>query len=240
VCGTERSRSLKPFLRHLALAPKPHYVTCTNVVRKPSGQSMKIRPRTYQLIESKTVFKISLLVALLTIIGVYFWGLGRHNTFFENSIISTTILSIAFFFFITIGLYRGVKLKDNLGQITSEKISGADMLDLTPQTTHHGDGFDIDVGDGIEGIIAAILLWILWAILVAVTLWVFSNVILIVIATFAAMLYWIFFRAMRLVFKNSNKSKGDIWESIKYGLTYTFLYNFWIYGVFMLTEYFKR
>lgn len=208
-------------------------------MHKPSGQRIKISQKTYTLIESRAVFKISLLVTSLTIIGVYFWGLGRHSTFFENSIISTTILSMAFFLFLSIGLYRGVKLKDNLGQITKEKISGPDMLDLTPHTTHHGDGFDVDVGDGIEGIIAAILLWILWAILVAVTLWIFSNIILIVIATFAAMLYWIFFRALRLVFKNSNKSKGDIWESIKYGLIYTLLYNFWIYGVFILTEYFK-
>ena len=198
-----------------------------------------MKSKTYRLVNSRTIFKISLLVVSLTIIGVYFWGLGRHNTFFENSVISTTTLSIAFFLFITVGLYRGVKLKDNIGQITSERISGADMLDLTPPTTHHGDSFDIDAGDGLEGIVIGILLWILWAVLVALALWIFSNVILIVIATFAAMLYWIFFRAMRLVFKNSNKSKGDIWGSIKYGLTYTFLYNFWIYGVFMLTVYFK-
>lgn len=202
---------------------------------------MTTKPRTYKLINSKSVFRVSLLVVSLTIIGVYFWGLGQHNTFYENSIISTTILSIVFFLFITIGLYRGVKLKDNIGQIKSESISGSDTLDILSNTSHsHGDGFDFDVGDGLGGIIIGIILWILWAILVAVALWIFSNVILIVIATFAAMLYWIFFRAIRLVFKNSNKSKGDIFESIKYGITYTFLYNFWIYGVFLLTEYLKR
>jgi len=208
-------------------------------VGKPSGQIMQMKPKTYRLLNSRTVFKVSLLVVSLTIIGVYFWGLGRHNTFFENSVISTTVLSTAFFFFITVGLYKGIKLKDNIGQITSERISVTDTLDSNPPTIHHGDNFDIDAGDGLGGIIVGILLWILWAILVALALWIFSNVILIVISTFAAMLYWIFFRAMRLVFKNSNKSKGDLWESVKYGLTYTFLYNFWIYGVFMLTEYFK-
>ncbi len=200
---------------------------------------MKTRPKTYRLIESKAVFKISLLVAALTIIGVYFWGLGQHHTFFENSIISTTILSLVFFLFITVGLYRGVKLKDNLGQITNEKIGISATLDSAPNL-EHSDGFDIDVGEGIGGIIIGIILWILWAILMALLLWIFSNVILIVMVTFAAMLYWIFFRALRLVFKNSNKSKGDIMNSIRYGLTYTFLYNFWIYGIFMLTEYFKR
>jgi hypothetical protein len=65
-------------------------------------------------------------------------------------------------------------------------------------------------------------------------------VLVIVVLTFIAMLYWIFFRALRLVFKNSNKSKGDLIESVKWGLTYTTLYNFWIYGIFMLTIYLKR
>jgi len=144
-----------------------------------------------------------------------------------------------FFLFITVGLYRGVKLKDNLGQITNEKIGISDALDSAPYLDH-SDGFDIDVGEGIGGIIIGIVLWILWAILMALLLWIFSNVILIVIGAFAAMLYWIFFRALRLVFKNSNKSKGDVVRSVRYGLTYTLLYNFWIYGIFMLTEYFKR
>jgi hypothetical protein len=205
-------------------------------------KKMSTKPRTYKLINSRTVFGVSVLVFFLTVMGVYFWGLGQHNTFFENSIISTTILSTAFFLFITIGLYRGVKLKDNVGQITIEKVTPTDTLDaLTTHTSRSdfGGGFDVDVGEGCAGIIVGIILWLLWAILVALALWIFSNVILVVIATFAAMLYWIFFRAMRLVFKNSNKSKGVIWESVKYGLTYTFLYNFWIYGVFMLTEYFK-
>lgn len=197
--------------------------------------------KTYQLIESKTIFRISILVALLTILGVYFWGLGQHRTFFENSIISTTILSVAFFLFITIGLYRGVKLKDNLGQITAEKISMYDTLDVTEHTSHHqSSGTEVDADDGIIGVLIAFVLWILWAIFVAVALWIFSNVIAIVIAAFAAMLYWIFFRALRLVFKNSNKSKGNLLESIRFGLTYTLLYNFWIYGIFMLTEYLKR
>lgn len=207
---------------------------------------MRDKLRTYTLINSKTVFRISLLVAFLTIVGVYFWGLGQHHTFFENSIISTTILSMAFFLFITIGLYTGVKLKEDSSELKNKKVVGSNVLDLVPDvplSSHHGDGFDIDIidaGDGLGGIIVGIILWILWGVLVALALWIFSNVILIAIAAFAAMLYWIFFRAMRLVFKNSNKSKGDIFESIKYGLTYTLLYNFWIYGIFFLTAYFKK
>jgi hypothetical protein len=194
------------------------------------------RKPSYEFISARTVFRISLWVLLLTILGVYFWGLGQHNTFFENSVISTTILSIAFFVFITVGLYKGVKLKHEASQ--TGVVPATDALELAHYTPD--SGFDFDVGEGLGGILLALVLWILWAIVVAVALWIFSNVVLLVVATFAAMLYWIFFRAMRLVFKNSNKSKGDIIASMGYGLMYTVLYNFWIYGIFLLTAYLKR
>jgi hypothetical protein len=194
------------------------------------------KPKTYILIESKSVFKISLIVIALTILGVYFWGLGRHNTFFENSIISTTILSIAFFSFITIGLFKGVKLKDNLGKVV-DKFKTIDTSDFSSNLASSGP---IEVGEGIAGIIFSILLWIVMAIVLAIALWIFSNVLVVAILTFIAMLYWVFFRALRLVFKNSNKSKGDLIESIKWGFTYTILYNFWIYGIFIVTTYLKQ
>jgi hypothetical protein len=195
-----------------------------------------VRKQRYEFISARTVFRISLWVFLLTILGVYFWGLGRHNTFFENSVISTTILSLAFFVFITVGLYKGVKLKHEPSQTGIVPVT--DSIGLAGHTPD--SGFDFDVGEGLGGILLALVLWILWAIVVAIALWIFSNVVLLVIATFAAMLYWIFFRAMRLVFKNSNKSKGDMMASIGYGLTYTVLYNFWIYGIFLLTAYLKK
>jgi hypothetical protein len=203
-------------------------------VGKPSGQMRK--PKTYRLIETKDVFTISLIVTALTILGVYFWGLGQHNTFFENSIISTTILSIAFFSFITFGLYNGIKLRDNLGQII-DKFKTVDTSNISSNLASSGP---VAVGDGIGGIILSILLWILMAIVFSIALWIFSNVLVIIVLTFIAMLYWVFFRALRLVFKNSNKSKGDLMESIKFGLTYTALYNFWIYGIFIMTIYLKK
>jgi hypothetical protein len=195
------------------------------------------KKRTYTLVETKDLFVISLIVIALTILGVYIWGLGQHHTFFENSIISTTIISIAFFLFITIGLYNGIKLKDNVGKIT-DKFNGIDAADVPAELPSVDP--PLDVGEGIAGVIAGILLWIVVAIVLAVSLWVFSNIVVIVVMTFVAMLYWIFFRALRLVFKNSNKSKGDLMESMRWGLTYTVLYNFWIYGIFILTTYLKH
>jgi len=201
-----------------------------------SVSSKMKRKRTYKLVETKDLFIVSLIVIVLTILAVYLWGLGQHHTFFENSVISTTVISIAFFVFITTGLYNGVKLKDNVGRIT-DKFKRVDAVDIPSELPSVEP---IDIGEGIAGIIVGILLWIVVAILLAVSLWIFSNVLVLVVMTFVAMLYWIFFRALRLVFKNSNKSKGDLMESVKWGLSYTLLYNFWIYGIFILTTYLKR
>lgn len=192
------------------------------------------RKRTYKLVETKDLFTISLIVIVLTILAVYLWGLGSHHTFFENSFISTTIISVAFFLFITTGLYNGIKLKDNVGKIT-DKLKSVDLVDFPSELPSIEP-----IGDGIEGILLSILLWIVVAVLLAVSLWIFGNILVLVVMTFVAMLYWIFFRALRLVFKNSNKSKGDLMQSVRWGLIYTLLYNFWIYGIFIVAAYLKH
>jgi hypothetical protein len=48
VCGTKRSRSLKPFVPHLALAPNPRYVTCTRrYAQLHSGQIGQMEDELY-------------------------------------------------------------------------------------------------------------------------------------------------------------------------------------------------
>jgi hypothetical protein len=191
--------------------------------------------KTYNLVGTKDIFIVTMIVITITVIGVYLWGLGHHHTFYQNSIISTTILSVAFFLYVTAGLYKGTKLKDNVGRIIQkERITrdvsvGIDFSSVEP----------VSVGEGIGGIIISILLWILMAVFFSLLLWLLSNVFVIVILAFAGMLYWIFFRALRLVFKNSNTCKGSLLESMKWGFTYTVLYNFWIYGIIMMTTYLK-
>ncbi|MCZ8023816.1 MAG: hypothetical protein ACOVOF_04835 [Chryseotalea sp.] len=192
--------------------------------------------KTYQLIGAKSIFTVSLIIMALTILSVYFWGLGQHNTFYENSMLSTTILSVVFFLFISISLYKGVKVKDDLGNIVG-KFKPIDTSDLS---TTLASSEPVDLGEGIGGAILSIILWIVMALVFSVAIWIFSNVVVIIVLTFVAMLYWVFFRALRLIFKNSNKSKGDFIESIKIGFGYTILYNFWIYGIFILTLFFKK
>lgn len=54
------------------------------------------------------------------------------------------------------------------------------------------------IGEGFEGIILSIFIWILVTILIGLFLWVFGAVIWSGVIVFIAMLYWIFFRALRL------------------------------------------
>jgi hypothetical protein len=48
-------------------------------------------------------------------------------------------------------------------------------------------------------------------------------------------LYWVFFRALKLVFSKSNKTKNRIGFSVFYALVYTALYLGWIFGVVYVT-----
>ncbi|WP_299436256.1 hypothetical protein [uncultured Aquimarina sp.] len=187
-------------------------------------------------ITTKGIFYITLLVIAITILCIWQFGLGKERTIIENSILSTTILSVVFFLFITIGLYKGVKLKDNLGNMTDRlKLDKDDIPDV----------FDIeielpDIADGFEEIVLSILLWILITIVIGLLLWLFGGVLWTMVIVFLAMLYWIFFRALRLVFKKSPICKSNLMKSIGYGFSYTLLYNFWIYIIILIAEFLKQ
>lgn len=174
----------------------------------------------------------------LTVLSVWFFGLGTHRTIIENSYLSTTILSGTFLLFISIGLYKGIKLKDNLGKITdrfdSKKIEKLKDVVLDANS-------DVpDIGDGVVGIIMSFIFWLIAAFIISYLFWFFGAILWITVLIFIAMLYWIFFRALRLVFKKSAECKGDYLKSLFYGFSYTVLYNFWIYGIILMIQYFEK
>ena len=199
---------------------------------------MKI-PNKRTLIDTKNIFIISMLVIAITILSVWFYGIGKHKTVIENSLISTSIISIAFFLFISISLYNGTKLKDNVGKITDKiKSKKLDFLkDLSP-TEFSGLELGTDIAEGIGGIIMSIILWIIVTIVLSFLFYALGTIIWFSILVFLGMLYWIFFRAVRLIFKKSVECCGNFERSIFYGLTYTLLYNFWIYGIILLTKFY--
>lgn len=193
-----------------------------------------------RLITTKSIFSISLLVISITVISIWLLGLGQHRTLFENSLLSLSILSVFFFLFITVGLYKGYKLKDNLGNLTDKvqfnKVpnmpgSADSAIDITSGVA------DLGADEGIAGIIISIVLWIIFSIAIIFILWLFGAIFWFIIITFIAMLYWIFFRALRLVFKKSHECKGDLPKSVAWGLGYSLLYITWIYAIILLSHY---
>jgi hypothetical protein len=190
------------------------------------------------LIDSKKTFTISLIIIAITIFCVWFYGIGKHKTVIENSLISTSILSITFFLFITISLYKGTKLKDGLGKIT-DRFNSKKLNFLKEMNLNDGFGHSMpDVGEGIGGIIMSLVLWILATIIISYLFFALGTIIWLSILIFLGMLYWIFFRALRLIFKKSSECCGNIERSVYYGIIYTLLYNFWIYGIILLTKYY--
>lgn len=191
-------------------------------------------PQRY-FIDTKLLSRSTVGIILLVIICVWISGQGSHRSLFQNSIVSTSILGTAFLLFISLGLYYGIKLKDSIGHVlTKENIKK--LSDKTPEI----GSFDFDgpaLGDGIGGIIVSIIAWLVFSIVLVFLLYFLGVFFWAVILLFAAMLYWIFFRALRLVFKNSKYCRGNLAKSLGFGLFYSFLYLSWIYGIIFLVNY---
>lgn len=199
----------------------------------PRSKIIMATEQRRKYLTTKTVFIVTIIVAVLTIIGVWLFGLGQQRSIYDNSIVSTTILSVCLFVFLTVGLYKGVKLKDNVGNL-SERLRSTKFPEFA-QATKVPEFFS--VGEGIGGLIISIILWIVVTLLIVLFIWLFGTILWAGIIVFVAMLYWIFFRAFRLVFKNSNKCKGHLIASLGYGLFYTLLYNCWIYLIIFGAQY---
>jgi hypothetical protein len=171
------------------------------------------------------IFTVSVIIMLLTIVFVWLFGLGTHRSLFENSIISTWILTTALYAFLFAGLYMGFKLKDNLGKVVRRY--PLEHID-SPFSGYSPDS-------EWEAIILLILMSgtiLLLLINIIISLWMG-------ILIFMAMLYWIYYRAIRFAFKWSHVCKGRIGKSLLYGLLFTLFYSVWFYGIIIGAHYLR-
>ncbi|RZL49051.1 MAG: hypothetical protein EOP00_07760 [Pedobacter sp.] len=187
--------------------------------------------RNFTIIKSKTVFIITLVVIVLTIFAVWVFGLSSQKKIIENSFWSTTILSTLMFLFLSIGLYLGVKLKDDIGKMT-DRLTSKKFKEFTKSL----DIGSTDVGSGTGGILE----WIAFAVFIIFAIVVFGTLLWAMTIIIGAVLYWLFFRATRLVFKKSSICKGNLVKSISYAFGYTMLYNFWFYAILIIVTLIKK
>lgn len=196
---------------------------------------MRLFKKSYKpvFITTKSAFTITLIVIVLTIIIVWLQGLHLERSIVHNSLLSTSILSGFLFLFMSIGLYRGYKLKDNLGKITDSFKPETGLLD---NSWAPDNPMDATIGDGCEGIIVSIIAWVFATIILSVFLFLFGNFIWFSTLLLLAILYWIFFRGLRIVFKKSPICQGDFLLSVKYAGMYTIFSTLWLIIVLFVVE----
>ncbi|WP_055447410.1 hypothetical protein [Lacinutrix mariniflava] len=185
--------------------------------------------KTY--LKGQSVFIISIIVILITILTVYLNGENHDRSITSNFYISLAIIGTVLFLFMTYGLYKGIGLRDNFPNFKSYEVGN-----YIPSSGEMPDLPFFEGGDGIGGIIISVLVW------VAMTILIFLLLILIEIALWFSifiiimMLYWLFFRALKLVFTKAPITKGKIRISMLYSLAYTILYLGWIFILVYLTQ----
>jgi hypothetical protein len=176
-------------------------------------------------------------VPTLTLI-IYLTGINEHRTLYLNSLLSTTIISAVFLAFITTGLFNGWKLKDGLGNFLDKFYLWKKPSTTTMDTSHY-DPSIIEEG-GFEGCIISLVIWIILGLFGSFIFWWLGAFIWVTVLLVAGLLYWIIFRAFRLIFRNSAKCKGDLVKSFGTALLFTFLYNCWIYAIILGTHFLNR
>ncbi len=197
----------------------------------PARTKKDPRPKR-KLIIATPAFILSLLSGLVIITGIWLLGLKEHSTLYHNALLSTGTLSFGFFLFLSIGLYQGIKLKDELGDIT-HKISFGKYRDFSFNLLELPDV----AGEGLIGIIVCIIAVVVLSALLTFLLWLLGNVLVVFFLLLTAGLYRVFFRGLRYVFRHGVQCRGRLQRSIIYGLGYTGLYSCWIYGLIFVLHY---
>ncbi|GEM_PF-2082030 len=187
-------------------------------------------------LRGKTILIGFSLALFVTILIVYLTGFSSHRTILENSYISLSILAIFFFGFLTVGLYKGLHVHDDLshklkfdwGKTNSSVFSGSPGLTNTD--------FSFDGGDGLVGILISLVVWILVSILFIIFLALIEIVLSVGFIVLIALIYWIIMRALKLIFSKSNECYENLSKSLKVAAGHTILYLGWIYGIIYLSS----
>ena len=147
-------------------------------------------------LKGKTVFIISIIVIIATFLTVWLTGINYNRDITANLYLSLSVIGFILFIFMTYGLYKGVGLEDDFPKYRNYK--KGDLFDYSPSGTI--DTPDTSVGDGIAGILMSILLWIVMTIVIILLIFLLEALFWFSLFIMIMMLYWIFFRALKLVF----------------------------------------
>lgn len=185
-------------------------------------------------LSGRSVFIVSLIVISLTALTVYISGIHSYRSLTSNFYLSLGIIGCCLFLFITYGLITGVQLIDDYrdagARTDSPLVIPSSELPKLP-------GFPaLEFEEGPGGWITGILLWILFSIALFILLLFWEVLFWYSLVLIMSMLYWVFFRALKLVFNKAPITQGKLGLSILYSLSYTFVYTGWMFGLLYLVE----
>jgi hypothetical protein len=193
------------------------------------------------IIKGTTSFYLAILVIIIVTITTWLSGYEIHRTILDNAVYSISILTLVFFLFLSISLYIGVGFEDDYpkkSEIQPQRGIGDvfSSADGSPRIDFPLGDF---VSEGIEGIIIGILMWLGIMLLTILFMVFFEYIFLATLLAFMGSLYWIFFRATRMVFRYVRWTKNNFKRSAWVGFKYSLLYTGWICAILWISKMMK-
>ncbi len=191
-----------------------------------------VKSSRYQIWSTKTIVLVSLPMAALTAVLV-FW-LSKSSAWIEWQL-TLLALSVCLFTFLTVGLYRGVRLeRPEPAKINPSGVGPVEILPGIPGSTIEPIHVDLpglpDSGDDLAGCLVSLATWLIATILVAFIVWLAAQILIIGLPALLLGTYWVYYRALRIVFTKSRACKGKIRASLGNALLYTTLYMGWLFA----------
>ncbi|MDQ0888622.1 small-conductance mechanosensitive channel [Paenibacillus sp. V4I9] len=180
--------------------------------------------KRYKVINAKMATLLSLSAMVLTLFLVF--SIGHRSILIELEI-TTGVLAVVLFTFLSFGLYRGVRLQnDPLYKEGWKPFGKWDVLDFASA----GDLFPVEFpGEGLFGIALTVIAWIVITIVMLILIFLVGNMLWGIIVFMGVMLYWLFYRAYRYVFLKGRACRNRVGLSLAYGGLYTVLYTGWAF-----------
>jgi hypothetical protein len=136
----------------------------------------------------------------------------------------SAIVASILFFFLSIGLYTGARLQ---GKPVAPKF---DVLKVGLAA--------FDIADGLSAleILGPVVAWIAFSIAILLVLVFLATVLWSAVLALTFMLYWILYRAIRVVLLKGRRCQGNLKLSFLNAAWYSFLYSGWIFAIVWLAE----
>jgi hypothetical protein len=189
------------------------------------------RIRRYPVWNPRTITAVAALVVGIctTLVLVA----GQRSLFVELEL-ALGLVAACLFAFLTLGLYRGIRLrKDTFPHPSVPKMDGDSGVGDSGggSSWHDLPTFDFDFGDdlGCFGVVLGLIAMAVALIGLLALIYFVLPYFLVGILFLLAAVYWVFYLALRRVFVLSRKCRGDWPRSLLYGAGYTALYTSWLF-----------